>query len=150
MRNLDLWLELFRKCAFGCDSTNTVNLNRNGDETPKKFVLDTCKLREKCPNMEFFLIRTFLYLDWILRKSPYSVRIQLLLNLPSSPKSVFKGVNLKILTYRFARSYHQNLTTLSERKHETQLVEEVSRKSFSKNLLLKISQNFSLTFANFP
>ena len=23
-------------------------------------------LREKCPNMDFFLVRIFLYLDWIL------------------------------------------------------------------------------------
>ena len=30
-------------------------------------------LREKCPNTEFFLVYIFLYL---LRKSPYSVRIQ--------------------------------------------------------------------------
>ena len=25
----------------------------------------TCALREKCPNMEFFLVRFFLYSDWI-------------------------------------------------------------------------------------
>ena len=33
-------------------------------------------LREKCPNKEFFLVRIFLYSDWILRKSPFSVQIQ--------------------------------------------------------------------------
>ena len=36
-------------------------------------------LREKCPNTEFFLVRNFLYSNSIrnlLRKSPYSVRIQ--------------------------------------------------------------------------
>ena len=36
-------------------------------------------LREKCPNMEFFLVRIFLYLNRIrrfTRKSPYSARIQ--------------------------------------------------------------------------
>ena len=36
-------------------------------------------LREKWPNMEYFLVRIFLYSDWIgdlLRKSPYSVRAQ--------------------------------------------------------------------------
>ena len=34
-------------------------------------------LREKCPNTDVFLVRIFLYSDWInLRKSPYLVRIQ--------------------------------------------------------------------------
>ena len=35
-------------------------------------------LCEKCPNTELFLVRIFLYLDWIRRGriSPYSVRIQ--------------------------------------------------------------------------
>ena len=35
-------------------------------------------LCEKCPNTELFLLRIFLYLDWIRRGriSPYSVRIQ--------------------------------------------------------------------------
>ena len=36
-------------------------------------------LRKKCPNTKFFLVRIFLYSDWIRRlrsKSPYPVRIQ--------------------------------------------------------------------------
>ena len=36
-------------------------------------------MREKCPNMELFLVRIFLYSDWIRRDtytSPYTVRIQ--------------------------------------------------------------------------
>ena len=38
----------------------------------------TQTLREKCPNTEFFLVRTFLYSDWIRRfgKSLHSVQIQ--------------------------------------------------------------------------
>ena len=33
-------------------------------------------LREKCPNTEFFLVRIFLYSDWIRRFSPNSLWIQ--------------------------------------------------------------------------
>ena len=36
----------------------------------------TNSLREKCPNAEFFLVRLFLYSDWIRRFTEYSVRIQ--------------------------------------------------------------------------
>ena len=32
-------------------------------------------LREKCPNTEVFLVRIFPHSDWILRISPYSVRL---------------------------------------------------------------------------
>ena len=44
-------------------------------------IYDSCRgtLREKCPNTELFLVRIFLYSDWIrdlLCKSPYSIRIQ--------------------------------------------------------------------------
>ena len=37
--------------------------------------LNTITLREKCPNMEFFLVRIFLHSDWI-RRDEVSLRIQ--------------------------------------------------------------------------
>ena len=40
------------------------------------FALPWWTLREKCPNTEFFPVRSFLYLYWIRSKSPYSVQIQ--------------------------------------------------------------------------
>ena len=36
----------------------------------------TCSLRQKCPNAELFLVRIFLYSDWIRRFTPNSVRIR--------------------------------------------------------------------------
>ena len=49
-----------------------------------KMIFMNNSLREKCPNTEVFLVRIFLYSDWIrrdteyllLRISPYSVRIK--------------------------------------------------------------------------
>ena len=32
--------------------------------------IDIVVQREKCPNTEFFLVRIFLYLDWIRRFTP--------------------------------------------------------------------------------
>ena len=53
---------IWNKC-FWIDSTNTVNLNRDGDEASKNFVLDTYKLREKESKYGVFLVRAFLYSD---------------------------------------------------------------------------------------
>ena len=53
---------IWKKC-FWIDSTNTVNLNRNGDEASKNFVLNTYKLSEKESKYGIFLVRTFLYSD---------------------------------------------------------------------------------------
>ena len=53
---------IWKKC-FWIDSTNTVNLSRDGDEASKNFVLDTYKLREKESKYGVFLVRTFLYSD---------------------------------------------------------------------------------------
>ena len=40
------------------------------------FDIDFFRMSEKCPNTEFFLVRILRYCPYLLRKSPYSVRIQ--------------------------------------------------------------------------
>ena len=39
-------------------------------------ILVTSSLCEKCPNREFFLVRIFLYSEWVRSKSLYSVQMQ--------------------------------------------------------------------------
>ena len=41
----------------------------------KEFEYLPITLREKYPNTEFFLVRIFLYKDWMQSKSPYLVRM---------------------------------------------------------------------------
>ena len=62
---------IWKKC-FWIDSTNTVNLNRNGDEASKNFVLNTYKCVKRSPNTEFF----WSVLSCIRTKYSVNLRIQ--------------------------------------------------------------------------
>ena len=62
---------IWKKC-FWIDSTNTVNLNRNGDEASKNFVLNPYKCVKRSPNTEFF----WSVLSCIRTKYSVNLRIQ--------------------------------------------------------------------------
>ena len=75
------WLGLIENFIF-CAVLQTEYENIRADNL--KFLYSfRIPLREKCPNMELFLVRIFLHSDWIWRftygdfrnKSPYSIRI---------------------------------------------------------------------------
>ena len=71
-RSIKQWLTGFSALYVDCDFTRLAFMIRF-------IAFRNISLREKCPNTEFFLVRIFLYSDWIrkfMSKSWYSVRIQ--------------------------------------------------------------------------
>ena len=58
------WAENLKMFCF--DKINMKNI---------KAISQICSLHEKCPNTEFFLVRIFLYFDWIRR---FSVNLRIL------------------------------------------------------------------------
>ena len=71
-RSIKQWLTGFSALYVDCDFTRLAFMIRF-------IAFRNISLREKCPNTEFFLVRIFLYSDWIrkfMSKSPYSVQIQ--------------------------------------------------------------------------
>ena len=68
---------LFNKIANlkACNSIKNTFFNRTPPVAASERILRKkySTLREKCPNTEFFLVRIFLYSDWIRIKSSYLV-----------------------------------------------------------------------------
>ena len=61
----DIWINEYQKWCFYHE-----HLKKNSNEKKKEFEFSLCSnqkktLRENCPYTELFLVRIFLYSDWI-------------------------------------------------------------------------------------
>ena len=68
--------ELYARLWHGAKIFVWVQLSFQNTWLGLDFDIDFFRMSEKCPNMEFFLVRILRYCPYLLRKSPYSVRIQ--------------------------------------------------------------------------
>ena len=77
----------------------------------KLFYFAKCSLREKCPNTEFFLVRVFLYSDWIEEKF-WNVSLETLIGVSIFTQKIpsdFEDINKTLAEWPYQQLWTINL-----------------------------------------